>query len=188
MALELTAPDGYELPASTNERMVEFEIQDGQTTPVELVIKNGETNMEQGLKILKVDADNPSKTLSGAKFSVYKGAGTGGEKVGDFTTGAGGMVAVPLTDPGEYTIVEVTPPTGYEISNPNSQTVTIAENETKEVKFSNQKKSTPPPGDSDTPGEGNAEGQITIVKKDGLSHRDAGIRHVHGRGCPRPDQ
>ena len=170
VALELTAPDGYELPASTNERMVEFEIQDGQTTPVELVIKNGETNMEQGLKILKVDADNPSKTLSGAKFSVYKGAGTGGEKVGDFTTGAGGMVAVPLTDPGEYTIVEVTPPTGYEISNPNSQTVTIAENETKEVKFSNQKKSTPPPGDSDTPGEGNAEGQITIVKKDENGH------------------
>ena len=112
-AYEITAPEGYELPQPSP--LIDFEIKAGQTAPVELVVENGgspEDWTDEVLRLLKVDADNPSTTLSGAKFSVYKGTGTGGEKVGDFTTGAGGIVAVPLTDPGEYTIVEVTPPTG----------------------------------------------------------------------------
>ncbi len=169
-AYEITAPEGYELPKPSP--LIEFEIKAGQTAPVELVVENGgspEDWTDEVLRLLKVDADNPSTTLAGAKFSVYKGTGIGGEKVGDFTTGAGGTVQVPLPGPGEYTVVETGAPAGYEISDPNSQTVTVAEKEGKEVKFSNKKKSTPPPGDSDVEGS-NAEGQITIVKKDEDGH------------------
>lgn len=62
------------------------------------------------LKIRKVDKDNVTKLLAGAKFSI-RNKNTG--KVFTLETNSKGEAISEVLEPGSYTIEEVTPPQGY---------------------------------------------------------------------------
>jgi len=79
---------------------------------------------------LRIRKNNPSGTgLAGAVFTI---TGPDGFSVQQ-TTPASGEIALDNLDPGEYTITEITPPPGYSLSEPVTQTVTINSDATAEV-------------------------------------------------------
>ncbi|MEG0442075.1 MAG: SpaA isopeptide-forming pilin-related protein, partial [Oscillospiraceae bacterium] len=89
------------------------------------------------LIIEKVD-DKTSAPLAGAKFNIYKGVGTSGTLLfADVTVNALGIFTQEKLLPGTYTIVETTPPAGYQ-KNPTPQTITLVAGETATVRFVNQ--------------------------------------------------
>lgn len=62
------------------------------------------------------------------------------------------MVFVPET--GEYTVTETEPPSGYELADPNTQTIEVTEsnkfNNPAVVEFRNKKSDNPPEGETTT--------------------------------------
>ncbi|WP_350015354.1 Cna B-type domain-containing protein [Streptococcus sp. KHUD_010] len=80
---------------------------------------SGSGSLLSKLRILKVDAENNTTKLAGAKFSIKKlQDGTTFE----LTTDANGEATSDKLVPGQYEITEVTPPAGYEL---NSETYTV---------------------------------------------------------------
>ncbi|MFC0581776.1 MSCRAMM family protein [Micrococcoides hystricis] len=96
-------------------------------------------------RAVKVDATNPTITLDGARFQLWKdvngdGAlqpGTDTRVGGELTTGANGVVQWPNTTVGKYLIQEVTPPNGYTLSSPAVSAVTVTKNAVIERRFQN---------------------------------------------------
>ncbi|MEG2138570.1 MAG: SpaA isopeptide-forming pilin-related protein, partial [Oscillospiraceae bacterium] len=98
---------------------------------VQLPIKNTRYST---LEIKKVD-DKTSAPLAGAKFNIYKGVGTSGTLLfADVTVNALGIFTQEKLLPGTYTIVETTPPAGYQ-KDPTPQTITLVAGETATVRF-----------------------------------------------------
>lgn len=135
--LELRAPAGYESKAdkipvtvldagtaeatATNKRLPEPEPKPE--------VKNGTA------KVIKADADDKSKTLSGAVFSVYETAT--GKKVGELLTGKDGTASLELPE-GDFTLRETTAPEGYTLST-ESISVHLNAGETRELTVTNHK-------------------------------------------------
>lgn len=135
--LELRAPADYEAAAekypitvvdggtaeaiATNKRLPEPEPKPE--------VKNGT------VKIIKVDADDKSKTLSGAVFSVYETAT--GKKVGELLTGKDGAASLELPE-GDFTMRETTAPEGYALST-ESISVHLKAGETRVLTVTNRK-------------------------------------------------
>ena len=109
---ELTAPEGYEID-NAGPQYVVLPQENGKTATV--TFSDTPIITSEG-SIRKVDADDPTKGLSGA---VIKIEGVDNPFVGTYTTGAGGYLeGVPWdTMPiGSYVATEVTPPSGYTTS------------------------------------------------------------------------
>jgi hypothetical protein len=90
----------------------------------------------------KVDDQDPPQPLAGAEFDVYAGATATGTPILTCTTGADGYCVDPdgVLDElaaGPYTFVEVAPPAGFKLSDPTSQTITLGQNESRDVRFAN---------------------------------------------------
>ena len=75
------------------------------------------------LRITKTSAENGS-TLAGAVFRI---TGPNGFDV-TRTTPSNGVIELTNLIPGSYTITETSPPRGYRLSEPTTQTVTVTEN------------------------------------------------------------
>jgi uncharacterized surface anchored protein len=90
------------------------------------------------LTVIKVDK-NTQKTLAGGVFTIEKiGAPNNGTITGSpFTTDASGKIYIPELLPGSYKITEIQAPKGYNLSENNSQIITMLAGEDNAVKFEN---------------------------------------------------
>lgn len=132
--LELRAPTGYEM--STDK--IPVTVLDGNTaeaTATNKRLPEPEPNKTGTVKIIKMDADDKGKTLSGAVFAVYETAT--GKKVGELLTGKDGAASLELPE-GDYTLRETTAPEDYTLST-ESISVHLKAGETRELTITNRK-------------------------------------------------
>lgn len=134
--LELRAPAGYEIKTDK----IPVTVVDGNTAEATATNKRlpepkPEPNKTGTVKIVKVDADDKGKNLSGAVFSVYETAT--GKKVGELLTGKDGAASLELPE-GDYTLRETTAPEGYTLST-ESISVHLKAGETRELTITNRK-------------------------------------------------
>jgi uncharacterized surface anchored protein len=114
--------------------------------PVPAYVKISAQEQEQPkgtLRIRKVVSDGSSP--AGFQFEVYR---NGQELVGTYTTDAEGYIRLPDLVVGSYSVREINIPANYEVSGPNPVTLSVFEDETSGVTFTNVKK----------------QGQITVIK------------------------
>lgn len=90
------------------------------------------------IKKLRAGTDTP---VPGAKFDVYKGAGTDGTpwRAG-VTDGGDGTITLTDVEPGTYTVVEVAPPAGYFLPADPVQTSQVGKSTTVTFTFEDVKK------------------------------------------------
>lgn len=135
--LELCAPVGYEM----SKDKIPVTVLDGNTAEATATNKRlpepePKPEVKNGtVKIIKVDADDKGKTLSGAVFFVYETAT--GKKVGELLTGKDGAASLELPE-GDFTLRETTAPEGYAIST-ESISVHLKAGETRELTVTNHK-------------------------------------------------
>ena len=103
------------------------------------------------IKLIKVDADNPTVTLPGAYFDLYSyGSNTAIKR---YSTTASGEILIDNLQYGYYYLKEVTPPTGYKLSSERLDFF-INENNYTEVqtfKFTNTREESVDPIDVERP-------------------------------------
>ncbi len=153
--LEQCAPEGYEL---SSEKYV-FTVAGGETKDLTvankpLPVPEPETAV---LKIIKIDADQNDRLLSGAMFSVYEEES--GRKAGELMTGKDGTAGMELPA-GSYTMKETTAPEGYLLSS-NAIHVSLQEGEVKELTVTNRR-------EEETEAD-NEPGALRITKRDSES-------------------
>ena len=109
---EVKAPTGYVLGEVT----YTFEAKDNQHAQV--VATNTKETMPPidnvKVTLTKVDADDATLKLQGAKFELYKKSATGDTLVGTYDTNQAGQIVVENLAEGDYYFKEVKAPTGYE--------------------------------------------------------------------------
>ncbi|PFR01397.1 peptidase, partial [Bacillus anthracis] len=86
-------------------------------------------------EVVKVDANDKTKLLSGAEFAVYKD----GKKVAELKTDESGKVMSPKLPLGEYTVKETKAPEGYKLSNKEWKVTIQNENEIVKLEAENEK-------------------------------------------------
>ncbi|HFK1755284.1 TPA: collagen binding domain-containing protein, partial [Bacillus cereus] len=101
------------------------------------VVKQEVTNekVTGQFEIVKVDANDKTKLLSGAEFEVYKD----GKKVAELKTDESGKVMSPKLPLGEYTVKETKAPAGYKLSNKEWKVTIQNEKEVVKVEAENAK-------------------------------------------------
>ncbi|WP_425332959.1 SpaA isopeptide-forming pilin-related protein [Bacillus nitratireducens] len=124
---ETKAPEGYKALEVT----VEVNVVANE------VIKQEVTNEKIAgqFEIVKVDANDKEKVLSGAEFTVYKG----GKKVAELKTDESGKVMSPKLPLGEYTVKETKAPEGYKLSNKEWKVTIQNEKEVVKVEAENER-------------------------------------------------
>ncbi|QTR75467.1 choice-of-anchor A family protein [Bacillus cytotoxicus] len=128
--VEIEAPAGYEL--SKDKVIVTVK----QKETVEMMVKNKKAPDPVGrVKLKKVDTDNVDKTLAGAKFNLVDGNEKVVEKLETDEKGEAISKDLPI---GEYKIVEIEAPAGYELSK-DKVIVTVKQKETVEMMVKNKK-------------------------------------------------
>ncbi|HZW68156.1 MAG TPA: SpaA isopeptide-forming pilin-related protein [Pseudogracilibacillus sp.] len=105
------------------------------------------------IKIIKVDADDPTITLADASFVIKDETG---EVVNTIVTGSNGeAISKPLAI-GNYTVEEVKAPHGYEILPDQKLNVSVVANETSVIRIENKK----------------LQGSIKVVKVNADNHEE----------------
>ncbi|WP_434683072.1 SpaA isopeptide-forming pilin-related protein [Bacillus sp. PM5] len=124
---ETKAPEGYKAVEVT----VEVNIVANE------VVKQEVTNekVTGQFEVVKVDANDKTKLLSGAEFAVYKD----GKKVAELKTDESGKVISPKLPLGEYTVKETKAPEGYKLSNKEWKVTIQNENEIVKLEAENEK-------------------------------------------------
>ncbi|MFJ8292936.1 SpaA isopeptide-forming pilin-related protein, partial [Bacillus tropicus] len=124
---ETKAPEGYKAVEVT----VEVNVVANE------VVKQEVTNekVTGQFEIVKVDANDKTKLLSGAEFAVYKD----GKKVAELKTDESGKVMSPKLPLGEYTVKETKAPEGYKLSNKEWKVTIQNENEIVKLEAENEK-------------------------------------------------
>ncbi|MDA2376503.1 SpaA isopeptide-forming pilin-related protein [Bacillus cereus] len=124
---ETKAPEGYKALEVT----VEVNVVANE------VVKQEVTNekVTGQFEIVKVDANDKTKLLSGAEFEVYKD----GKKVAELKTDESGKVMSPKLPLGEYTVKETKAPAGYKLSNKEWKVTIQNEKEVVKVEAENAK-------------------------------------------------
>lgn len=134
--LELRAPAGYEMSKDKiSVTVLDENTAEATATNKRLPEPEPEPNKTGTVKIIKVDADDKGKTLSGAVFAVYETAT--GKKVGELLTGKDGAASLELPE-GDFTLRETTAPEGYTLST-ESISVHLKAGETRELTVTNRK-------------------------------------------------
>ncbi|MEM5611786.1 SpaA isopeptide-forming pilin-related protein [Bacillus thuringiensis] len=124
---ETKAPEGYKALEVT----VDVDVVANE------VVKQEVTNekVTGQFEIVKVDANDKTKLLSGAEFEVYKD----GKKVAELKTDESGKVMSPKLPLGEYTVKETKAPAGYKLSNKEWKVTIQNEKEVVKVEAENEK-------------------------------------------------
>lgn len=117
---EETAPAGYHLDTGS----YSITVSESKT----YVVDNSghgfiNTPIKGKLFLTKVDAEDNTKKLTGAVFTIYDSAD---QVVGTMTDNGDGTYSYSDLPYGDYTVRETTPPTGY-LADPNSYSVTVAD-------------------------------------------------------------
>ncbi|TFZ12819.1 SpaA isopeptide-forming pilin-related protein [Bacillus cereus] len=128
---EVEAPKGYELSSSS----VSVDVEANKVLTVDVVNKKIPEKVTGQFEIVKVDANDKTKLLSGAEFEVYKD----GKKVAELKTDESGKVMSPKLPLGEYTVKETKAPAGYKLSNKEWKVTIQNENEVVKVEAENEK-------------------------------------------------
>lgn len=157
---EVKAPEGYnileneqEILVSANEKLIEKTIYNKQITG--------------NITVKKVDSKDNTKVLQGAKFEIID---LSGNKVAELETGADGIATYENLPYGGYKLVEIQPPVGYKILNPEKSFNINAQGQSVNVQFENQL----------------IEGQVVIEKVDSenenikLSDANFQVKDVNG--------
>ncbi|WP_257144393.1 MSCRAMM family protein, partial [Bacillus wiedmannii] len=124
---ETKAPEGYKALEVT----VEVNVVANEVVKQEVM---NEKVMGQ-FEIVKVDANDKTKLLSGAEFEVYKD----GKKVAELKTDESGKVMSPKLSLGEYTVKETKAPEGYKLSNKEWKVTIQNEKEVVKVEAENER-------------------------------------------------
>ncbi|MCI8539808.1 MAG: Cys-Gln thioester bond-forming surface protein [Oscillospiraceae bacterium] len=85
------------------------------------------------LRIVKRE-EGTRTPLAGAVFEVI---GPKGDKIGSFTTDSKGVIELPVSEDGNYTVTELTPPKHHLLPDLKTQHVTVKQGETAELTFWN---------------------------------------------------
>ncbi|MEC3155902.1 SpaA isopeptide-forming pilin-related protein [Bacillus thuringiensis] len=128
---EVEAPKGYELSSSS----VSVDVEANKVVTVDVVNKKISEKVTGQFEIVKVDANDKTKLLSGAEFEVYKD----GKKVAELKTDESGKVMSPKLPLGEYTVKEKKAPAGYKLSNKEWKVTIQNEKEVVKVEAENEK-------------------------------------------------
>ncbi|MDK7519367.1 MULTISPECIES: SpaA isopeptide-forming pilin-related protein [Bacillus] len=124
---ETKAPEGYKaLEVTIEVNVVANEV-------VKQVVTNEKVTGQ--FEVVKVDANDKTKLLSGAEFAVYKD----GKKVAELKTDESGKVMSPKLPLGEYTVKETKAPEGYKLSNKEWKVTIQNENEIVKLEVENEK-------------------------------------------------
>ncbi|MEX0416149.1 SpaA isopeptide-forming pilin-related protein [Bacillus sp. C30] len=124
---ETKAPEGYKAV----ELKVEVNVVANEVVKQEVM---NEKVLGQ-FEIVKVDANDKTKLLSDAEFTVYKD----GKKVAELKTDESGKAMSPKLPLGEYTVKETKAPAGYKISNKAWKVTIQNEKEVVKVEAENEK-------------------------------------------------
>ncbi|MEK4577029.1 SpaA isopeptide-forming pilin-related protein [Bacillus sp. FSL R12-0074] len=124
---ETKAPEGYKAV----ELKVEVNVVANEVVKQEVM---NEKVLGQ-FEIVKVDANDKTKLLSDAEFTVYKY----GKKVAELKTDESGKAMSPKLPLGEYTVKETKAPAGYKISNKEWKVTIQNEKEVVKVEAENEK-------------------------------------------------
>ncbi len=124
---ETKAPEGYKAV----ELKVEVNVVANEVVKQEVM---NEKVLGQ-FEIVKVDANDKTKLLSDAEFTVYKD----GKKVAELKTDESGKAMSPKLPLGEYTVKETKAPAGYKISNKEWKVTIQNEKEVVKVEAENEK-------------------------------------------------
>ncbi|HFK1710663.1 TPA: collagen binding domain-containing protein, partial [Bacillus mycoides] len=124
---ETKAPEGYKAV----ELKVEVNVVANEVVKQEVM---NEKVLGQ-FEIVKVDANDKTKLLSDAEFTVYKD----GKKVAELKTDESGKAMLPKLPLGEYTVKETKAPAGYKISNKAWKVTIQNEKEVVKVEAENEK-------------------------------------------------
>ncbi|MCU5496314.1 SpaA isopeptide-forming pilin-related protein [Bacillus cereus] len=128
--VEVGAPKGYELLKDNITVKIE------KDAVVEIKIGNKKLPDPMGkMKLVKVDISDKNKKLAGAKFEIEDSKG---KIVGELVTNEEGEVISKDLPIGNYTVVEVGAPKGYELLKDNI-TVKIEKDTVVEIKIENKK-------------------------------------------------
>ena len=120
----------------------EGHIMDGSYQEIELVAGEGTKDLiffndvKPGLKLVKVDSSDPSRTISGAKFSIRAVAGNYGPQ--EFITNGNGEIDLSMLPEGSYEVTEIEC-AGYVIDDAQ-RVIHLKANDTAEFVFTNTKK------------------------------------------------
>ncbi|MDZ4478235.1 SpaA isopeptide-forming pilin-related protein [Bacillus cereus] len=128
---EVEAPKGYELSSSS----VSVDVEANKVLTVDVVNKKIPEKVTGQFEIVKVDAEDKTRLLSGAEFEVYKD----GKKVAELKTDESGKVMSPKLPLGEYTVKETKAPAGYKLSNKEWKVTIQNEKEVVKVEAENEK-------------------------------------------------
>ena len=143
--IETEAPVGYEIDVTP----VMFTIELGQQAVVEVTKTN--TIIKSAVELLKTDSES-GVPLTGAVFELHKEDGT--VISSNHTTNASGKVTITDLVPGNYQLVEITAPTGYELdATPVPFTIELGQHAIVEVIKTNKKveETTTPVEETTTP-------------------------------------
>ncbi|MGE6590822.1 MSCRAMM family protein, partial [Bacillus mycoides] len=124
---ETKAPEGYKAV----ELKVEVNVVANEVVKQEVM---NEKVLGQ-FEIVKVDANDKTKLLSDAEFTVYKD----GKKVAELKTDESGKAMSPKLPLGEYTVKETKAPAGYKISNKEWKVTIQNEKEVVKLEAENEK-------------------------------------------------
>ncbi|MED0938802.1 SpaA isopeptide-forming pilin-related protein [Bacillus mobilis] len=124
---ETKAPEGYKAVEVT----VEVSVVANEVVKQEVMNEKATGQFE----IVKVDANDKAKVLSGAEFTVYKD----GKKVAELKTDESGKVISPKLPLGEYTVKETKAPEGYKLSNKEWKVTIQNEKEVVKVEAENER-------------------------------------------------
>ncbi|MFC9524477.1 collagen binding domain-containing protein [Bacillus cereus] len=124
---ETKAPEGYKALEVT----VEVNVVANEVVKQEVMNEKVTGQFE----IVKVDAEDKTKVLSGAEFEVYKD----GKKVAELKTDESGKVMSPKLPLGEYTVKETKAPAGYKLSNKEWKVTIQNEKEVVKVEAENER-------------------------------------------------
>ncbi|HDR7477799.1 TPA: hypothetical protein QCX45_005344, partial [Bacillus paranthracis] len=124
---ETKAPEGYKAVEVT----VEVNVVANEVVKQEVMNEK----LTGQFEVVKVDANDKTKLLSGAKFAVYKD----GKKVAELKTDESGKVMSPKLPLGEYTVKETKAPEGYKLSNKEWKVTIQNENEIVKLEAENEK-------------------------------------------------
>jgi LPXTG-motif cell wall-anchored protein len=123
---EDTAPAGY-LVGIIDHQMVTVNAKETKVT-----IKN--KKILRAVELTKVDHDQETQTLQGAQFALFFKEGKDFKKIAELETDENGVLYKDQLEPGEYQLVEIAAPFGYQLDT-TPQLFTIGEKQTEKIKL-----------------------------------------------------
>ncbi|MFQ9979083.1 collagen binding domain-containing protein [Clostridium cadaveris] len=126
--IETKAPKGYNILENEQEIVVS-----GNQKVIKKTIYN--KRITGNITVKKVDSKDNTKVLKGAKFEIID---LSGNKVAELETGADGIATYENLPYGEYKLVEVQPPVGYKILNPEKSFNINEQGQIVNLQFENQ--------------------------------------------------